>query len=224
MLARRRVKLAALAAGMTLLAGCGIHPGAAAVVGSEKISQQQVDDLAKAVCSANLASAKASNQPPPTLASRGAREVALQILLETALSQQFGRHEHVQANQQQVSRALAPNEKGFSMLPVGQREDFRNALRNYVAGQLMLIEVGKRSLGNQASQDQATAEGMRQRAKYVKTLDVQVDPRFGRFEDGTFKRGGTDLSVAASDQARAGDSAQPGDSFVAALPASQKCS
>ena len=48
--------------------------------------------------------------------------------------------------------------------------------------------------------------------------------RYGRFEDGTFKRGGTSLSVPASDRARAGDRAQPNDAFVTSLPASQQCS
>jgi hypothetical protein len=68
------VKLAALAAGAALLAGCGVvHPGAAAVVGSDTIPDHRVDDVAVAVCSANLASARASNAALPTLPTRGAQ-------------------------------------------------------------------------------------------------------------------------------------------------------
>jgi len=223
-LAGRRVKLAALAAGaMAVLAGCGLHPGAAAVVGSQTISHDEVDDVARAVCSANLATAKASNQPPPTLPTRGAREVAVQILLETELSQQFADHEGVEANPQQVSQAVAQNEAGLEMLPEDQRQDFRATLREYAEGQLMLIQVGQDSLGGNADENEAIAEGIRLRNEYVADLDVEVDPRYGRFEEGTFKRGGTSLSVPASAGARAGDKAQPEDAFVADLPASQQC-
>lgn len=225
LVAGRRLKLAALAAGAaTVLAGCGLHPGAAAVVESTTISHDEVDDVALAVCSANLATARASNQPLPTLPSRAAREVALSILLDTELSQRFGEEQGVQANAQQVSQAVAQNETGLAMLPEDQREDFRTALRDYAEGQLMLIEVGRESLGSRVSDDEAIAEGARLRAEYVAGLDVEVDPRFGRFEEGMFQRGGSALSVAASDSARAGDTDEPDPGFVATLPASQQCS
>lgn len=214
-----------MAAGtVTMLAGCGVHPGAAAVVGSETISEERVDDVAVAVCSANLASAQASGQPAPTLPSRGAREVAVRILIETELSQQFGAAEGVKANQQQVSQAVAQNESGLAMLPEDQREDFRTALRDYTEGQLMLIEVGRRSLGTEATEDEAIAEGQKQLAEYAEDLEIEVDPKFGRFEDGAFKRGGSSLSVPASDAAKAGERDQPDEAFVAALPSSQQCS
>lgn len=223
MLASRRVKLAALAAGMTLMAGCGIHPGAAAVVGSDTISQDEVDDVAQAVCAANLATAKAQNQPLPRLATRGAREVALQMLLDAELSHQFAETKNVQANPQEVSQALASNESGFALLPAKEREDLRNALRGYVEGQLMLVEIGKQSLGQDVSQDEAIAEGSRLRDQYVKDLDIEVDPRYGSFERGALRRDDEALSVAQSEMARAGDKAQPDQGFVESLPASQKC-
>jgi hypothetical protein len=209
---------------MTVLAGCGLHPGAAAVVETETISHDEVDDVALAVCSANLASSQLTGQAAQALPSRGAREVAVEILLETELSQQFGEHEGVEANPQQVSQALAQNESGVAMLPEERREDFLDALREYAEGQLILIEVGRQSLGAEVSDDEAVAEGTRLRNEYVDTLDVEVDPRYGRFEDGAFQRGGTSLSVAASQRARAGERAQPSDAFVTGLPASQLCS
>jgi hypothetical protein len=222
--AGRRARLAAVAAGATaVLAGCGLHPGAAAIVGSESIPHEQVDEVAAAVCSANVATSKVANQPPPKLANSGAREVALQILLETELSQQFGAHEGVEATPQEVSRAVAQNENGLSLLPEDQREDFRNALREYAESQLLLIEVGRRALGPDASDSEALQEGLRQRAAYVEGLEVEIDPRYGRFAGGSFQRGGTALSVPVSDQAKGGVSQQPGANFVGSLPASQQC-
>jgi hypothetical protein len=222
--AGRRWRTAAVAVvAVTTLAGCGVSPGTAAVVESTTISHDRVDDVALAVCSANLAGARASGQPVPTLATRGAREVAVQILVETELSQQFGAHEGVSASPQEVSQAVAQNEAGIAALPEERREDFREALREYAEGQLILIEIGRRSLGSDVPDDQAIAEGSRLRAEFVETLDVEVDPRYGRFDEGTFRRGGSSLSVPASREALAGSKAQPDDGFVSALPASQQC-
>jgi hypothetical protein len=222
--AGRRTKLAAVAAGATaVLAGCGLHPGAAAVVGSETISHEQVDDVAAAVCTANVASSRVSSQPPPTLANSGAREVALQILLETELSQQFGAAEGVEATPQDVSAAVAQNENGLMLLPEDQRQDFRAALRDYAESQLLLIEIGKQALGEDAGDNEALQAGLQQRAEYVEQLDVEVDPRYGRFADGGFKRGGAALSVPVTEQAKSGASEQPSTTFVTSLPRSQQC-
>jgi hypothetical protein len=224
-LAGRRVKLAALAAGATtVLAGCGIHPGAAAVVESQNISHGQVDDVALAVCSANLAAAQMSNQPPPTIATRESREVALGILIDTEISQQFGEHEGIQPNPSEVSEAVAQNEAGLDMLPQDRREVFRTTLREYAAGQLILIEAGRSELGADAPEEEAIERGVALRNAFADTLDVEVDPRYGRFEDGRLQRGGAALSVPASRTAQAGDQDRPGDAFVGQLPASQKCS
>lgn len=224
--ARRRLRLAVLAAvATTVLGGCaGLHPGAAAVVGSETITHQQVDEVARAVCSANIASGRMSGQPAAPLHSRGARETALTILLETELSHQFGRARGVEAPQRQVAQAVAASANGIAMLPAEQRADFRDALRGYAEGQFILIEAGRRALGQDVPEDEAIAEGRRQRAGFISSLDVEVDPRYGRYEDQRFKRGGTSLSVPASAEARAGARTQPGPAYIEALPPSQQCS
>lgn len=222
---RRRVKLAAVAAGAALvLAGCGIHPGTAAVVGSEPISHQEVDDIATAVCRANVAGAEASGRQPAPLPTRGARELAVEILVETELARQLGEREGVDANQRAVSQAVAQNESGLALLEGKQREDLRAALRDYAESQFMLIEIGRQSLGDQVSDDEAIAEGRRILAEYAASVDVEIDPRYGRFDDGVFKPGGTSLSVPASERAKAGANQQPSDVFIGGLPASQLCS
>lgn len=225
LVAGRRVKLAALAAGAAMaLAGCGVHPGAAAVVGSETISHDRVDDIAVAVCRANVASAEASRQQGPPLPSRGARELAVEILVETELAQQLGERRGVEANQQAVSQALAQNEPGLALLEEEQREALRSALRDYAESQFMLIEIGRESLGGDAGDDEAIAEGKKILAEYAESIDIDIDPRYGHFDDGVFKRGGTSLSVAASDEAKDADQTQPSQAFVRDLPASQLCS
>ncbi len=224
-MAGRRVKLAALAVGAaTALAGCGIYPGSAAVVGSSKISQDEVDDFASAVCRANVAGAEAAGQAPRPMPSRGARELAVEVLVDTELAQQLGEREGVSADNQAVSRLVAQNEQGLALLEGEQQEFLRDALRDYAEAQYLLIEVGRKSLGEQAGEQEAMAEGRRILAEYADTVDIEIDPRFGRFEDGVFKPGGTSLSVPASQRAVQGAAQAPGDAFVGGLPASQLCS
>jgi hypothetical protein len=225
----RRVKLAAAAVGAAVgaamvLAGCGVHPGTAAVVGSQPIPHAEVDDVANAVCRANVAGAEASGQQASPLPSRGARQLAVEILIETTLAQLLGEREGVEANQRAVSQAVAQNEAGLALLEGKQREDLRTALRDYAESQFLLIEIGRRSLGGQVREDEAIAEGRRILGEYAESVDVEVDPRYGRFDDGVFKPGGTSLSVAQSDRAKEGANQQPGGAFLGTLPASQLCS
>ena len=217
------------AAAIVALTGCGaLHPGVAADVGSATISHGEVDDVAIALCSANITGAEAQGKPAPDLATRGAREGALQVLLESELSRQFGEEMGVDADEQQVSQALAENEESVALLPEDQRDDFRSALRKYAGGQLILIEIGRQSITEQGqadvTDDQAIAEGQRLRGEFVKTIEIEVDPRYGAFAKGTFEAGGAALSVPASDAGLAGAKADPGPGFVSGLPASQRCS
>lgn len=225
----RRTKLAALAATAVVgLTGCGaLHPGVAAVVGSSTITHGAVDGLAEALCTANVKGAEARGDTRD-FATRGTREGALQVLLEARLSQLFGKQRGVNPNRQMVSQALAQNEDLIAALPESERDDYRDALKQYAEGQLMLIQIGRSSLESQGrtgvTDDQALAEGQRLRGKFVKNLDVEIDPRYGTFAGGTLKPGGTSLSVAQSERARAGDKAEPAPDFVSGLPSSQRCS
>lgn len=220
--------LAALA-GVTalLLSACGTHPGAAAVVGSDSISEVRVDDVASALCAAQ----SGAGQPgqPQDLASRAARQGALDVLINSALSRQFGQSQGVQADQEQVSAAVAANAKNISALPAEHRADFKQTLQEYAAGQLMLIEVGRRELaksGQQnATEQQAVSEGTKLRNAWAsKHVDVSVDPRYGEYSKNALLAKSGSLSVAASSTAKDGSSPDPSAGWVAALPASQKCS
>ena len=230
MIARRKAGLAVVAASAVLvLSGCAsLQPGLAATVDSATISHDDVDRVAAALCSANLGGAAAQGQPPPALASSGARQGALQVLLDSEISRLFGEQEGAEANNQQLSQALAQNEPGIALLPADQREDFRTALRDYASGQLMLIEIGRGSLEDQGqgnvTDDAALAEGQRLRGEFVQSIDVEIDPRYGTFEGQTLQAGGTALSVATSERARAASRPEPPPAYVQSLPASQQCS
>lgn len=224
----RRSKALVTAAVATLtVSGCGgVAPGTAIEVEDTSVTHERVDAVAAALCSANLESAAARGEAPPVIPARGAREGALQVLLDIALSQEFGEALGVEPNQNLVSRAMGQNEVGLRLLPEDRREAFRTALREYAEGQAMLIQAGRQSLeeGGAAtvSDEQALAEGERLRAEFVESADVQIDPRYGSFESGELRLGGQSLSVAVSDGAR--QAGNPNAAFAAQLPASLQCS
>jgi uncharacterized lipoprotein YajG len=218
-------KLGLAVAATLALSGCGaMHPGAAAVVDSTSISMAQVDALARGVCSASKNQTSTTGPMP----SRNARQVAVQILVDSELSRQFGEKRGITPNPSMVSAAEAQFAQSIDALPPGQRADFRQAVRESAEGQLTVVEAGRRSLEAQGaqniSQNQALAEGSRLRQQYERGIEVEVDPRYGAWTKGNLQPGGAELSVPVSAQARAGDNAKPPASWVTQLPASQKCS
>jgi SurA-like protein len=224
--ARSRTVLAAVGAAAGLaLSACSVHPGSAAVVGDESISDSRVDDVASALCAAQGGGQSGGQD----LASRGARQGALDVLINSALSRQFGASQGVQPDQEQVSAALAANSQNISGLPAEHRQDFKDTLREYAEGQLMLIEVGRRELAKSgtknATEQQAVSEGTKLRNAWAaKNADVTVDPRFGEYAHNALLPKSGSLSVAASQSATDGGSPDPSPGWIASLPASQKCS
>jgi SurA-like protein len=224
--ARSRTVLAVVAAAAGLaLSACSAHPGSAAVVGDESISDSRVDDVAAALCAAQGGGQSGGQD----LASRGARQGALDVLINSALSRQYGASQGVQPDQEQVSAALAANAQNISGLPAEHRQEFKDTLREYAEGQLMLIEVGRRELAKDgtknATEQQAVSEGTKLRNAWAKKFaDVTVDPRFGEYSKNALLPKSGSLSVAASQSATDGDSPDPSPGWIASLPASQKCS
>ena len=206
------------------LSGCGTHPGDAAVVGSETISEQEVDDVALALCSVQ----SAGQQAPEDASARSVRSGALGVLVDSALSEQFGESRGLTADRARLSQQVNANQETIDALPPARRTAFREALEGYVAGQLVLFEAGRAELGDSGQQptdEQALAAGTQARNAWVQgNVEVSVDPRFGRFADGAVQPSEGSLSVPASSRAVEGAKQQPGASWVASLPTSQKCS
>ena len=225
---RSRTLKGSVVALATVLAvsACSTHPGSAAVVGSDRISTDQVDEVATALCAAQ--GGGQNGQQPQELASRAARQGALDVLINSTLSRQFGESQGVQPDQKQVSAALAANSENISGLPSKSQEVFTETLKGYAEGQLMLIEVGSRALtesgAQKPSEDQSIAEGTKLRNKWAaKNADISVDPRFGEYANNALLSKSGSLSVAASKSATDGGSPDPSPGWVASLPATQKC-
>jgi hypothetical protein len=209
------------------LSACSTHPGSAAVVGPVSISHKQLDDVALALCSAQSGAAQAGQAQD--LAGRAARQGALGVLLNSALSKQYGESRGAQADQSRVSAAVSANQSTITGLPPSRRAAFRQTLRDFAEAQLMMIAVGRTELskkGTKSPTDQqalAAATPLRN-AWAKKNLTVSVDPRYGRFSNGTLTAQSGSVSVPVSARAATGAKQNPGTSWVSALPASQKCS
>jgi hypothetical protein len=223
---RRTTKLSVLAAGaLVALTGCGsVHPGTAAVVGDTTISRDQVDLFADAICVVGRETAKMQGQSPPAQAMRGIRDQSLQVWVEGEINLQFGRSVGAEIDQQQLNRAMESNGQFFRLLSADEREAYEEAVRTFVQGQLMLLDVGRQELGESAEDQEALTAGEQQRREFVKDLDIEIDPRYGtvRNLDNVVAEDGS-LSVPASPQARAASRGQGSPDYVAQLPASQQC-
>jgi hypothetical protein len=209
------------------LSACSTHPGSAAVVGPVSISQKQLDDVALALCSAQSGAAQAG--APQDLAGRAARQGALGVLLNSSLSKQYGESRGVQADQARISAAVSANQSTISALPPSRRPAFRQTLRDFAEAQLMMIAVGRTELTKKGAKSptdqQALAAATPLRDAWVKkNLTVSVDPRYGRYSKGALASQSGSLSVPVSARAATGAKQNPGNSWVSALPASQKCS
>jgi hypothetical protein len=208
------------------LAACGTHPGAAAVVGSETISDKQVDAVASALCA--ISAKSQAGQPPQQVATRSARQVALGVLINSALSRQFGKAEGVEPDQEQVSAALASFKATIDSVPASERSAFRDAVSEDTEGRLVLSDVGKQELAKAGrrtvSEQQALVAGSRLRNSWAaKNAKVSVDPRYGSYSKNTLTAGSGSLSVPVSAVAVAGAKPSPATTWVSSLPASQKC-
>jgi hypothetical protein len=227
----RTLKVVAVAAAAAFavpaVSGCSTHPGQAAVIGSESVADSKLDDVASALCAAQSAGQQTSQAQQ--LASRAARQGALDVLINGSLSRQYGASRGVVADQEKVSSALASNAQTIATLPASSRRIFRDTLREYAEGQLMLISIGKGELAKRGQQNatdqQAVAAGTKLRDAWAKRhLTVSVDPRYGTFSQGALRASHGSLSVPVSARAVDGDKQSPSSSWVSSLPASQKCS
>ena len=229
---RPRLKVVTLVAtvvlAITATSSCTEHPGAAATVGSDRVSTGVLDNVATALCSAQTS----SQQPgqPQQLPTRSARQLALSLLIDARLSFAYGDAIGVQPDPNQVDQAVASREQVLSTLKSAHdRKVLRATLTDLAKSQLILAEVGKRELAKSGTanitSDAAIAAGTKLRNDWVdKHLDVSVDPRFGTFSQGTLHAGGGSLSVPVSTRSKDGVKQQPPSTWVSSLPASQTCS
>lgn len=215
---------AAVALSVVALTGCSqLRPGAAAVVGDVEITNSQVDKLASALCATN------GGAPTGQIPTKQMRATAVQVLVESQLNNQFGEQEGATYDQKALNDALEQNQVVIDSADEDFQEEFTAIISDYVAGQLMLITLGREALAQTGQTDVldtvAIQAGVALRAEFVADHPVKLDPRYGTFVDGAVNPVSGSLSVPVSGVAvDADDPNKASDpAWITSLPAFQKC-
>ena len=215
----RAVPRVAAAVAVLLLAGCAQNPpGVAAEVGGDAITDEQVDELAEALCALSAGGEQAG--PVPT---QQVRRQALQILLDNELAEDLIDPESVDS--EQVAAAEEQAQPSVEALPADLRAPFSEAVTAFATAQSGLAALARETLveGGTARPDEQAVltEGQRLRTEYAERAGVEVDPRFGTYSDGLLEPSDGSLSVPVSDAAAA---SAAGQASGADLPANLTCS
>ncbi len=196
---RRAVVLALVVpvAGLTL-AGCGdVSPGAAATVDGAAIPLDQVDAMAESVCAAELTYSKSNEtewQPQPLSTYR---DNVLGVLINEQLAVQAadGLDLDVPPSMTQPPDNAALDGI-YSALDTGDEEAFRDYLAAFGRLQALYFAIGQDQQGDSDdAQEDPQAVGQAYVADYADDHDVELDPRFGDFEEGQVAGGSGSLSA-----------------------------
>ncbi|WP_340539662.1 hypothetical protein [Nocardioides sp. GXZ039] len=240
---RRLGALAVGALSAALLSGCGVSdaqfdPGAAARVGDQTVSINDVDEIVDGACLyfADQAGAQpAPGQPAARAVPRGdVRGQIVQLLAQRAASEQL-LDEYDADLAPAYGQAVAQNEKQYADLPADQRDPLVTGNEAGIYYQAALLGVGTKILedeGTAAADQQAAAErGLQAFQEWVESNDVAINPIFDvSVTDGAFvAEYATPVSVPVSDLAKLalvepqaqGD--QVREDYAAVLPADQRC-
>lgn len=211
-----------VAAGLALTACGDVSPGAAATVDGTKISRESVDDMAQAVCTAELTYAELMDQPAQPTPTSIYREITLSLLINEQLAQEVADRlgADVPPSSYQAGQD-AGLEDLFQALPSSALEPFQDYVESYSRLQATYAAIGAETGGATGDDPAAAAEaGRAYVAKYAERQDIEIDPRFGGFTDGEVAGGSGSLSVPVESTASLRPD-QPPD--VSGLPDSQIC-
>lgn len=220
--------------GLLALSACGSdtvrnqgHPGAAVVVGDERISLDAVDDLAQRYCSLYL---KANGEQAAALPLQVLRNDSVQILTDAEVARQY-----VAAHDLDVTalRSWLVGQSDQTAAQYGltgsQAEDFAQ-ISAQVDTQAAYLAAGGQTgpVTDQAAGQQALASGQGKVREWAAGLDVELDPRFAPSTAEGYAFNSGSLAKPVSDVATAidayNDDTEPDPGYVQSLPPSQRCS
>ena len=224
---RARVVLAPALLGGLLVSGCGqLGPGTAAVVGDTRISDRQVQDVAAAQC--DLRDSLKGQQGVSATSRSKLTTSSLGLLMDTALSRQFGASQKAAADPLVVKAFLDQVEPLFKPLKAGPEATLTSAFTTWAKARAQLVDVAARKTGQKPTAQnlqQLLDAGLAQRAAWLKSTSptIHTDARYSPGKDGFPGAGDGSVSAAGSDYARAAAKTDLDPTFAASLPASQKC-
>lgn len=211
-----------VAAGLALTACGDVSPGAAATVEGTKIPRETVDEMAQAVCTAEVTYAGLVDQPVQPTPTSLYRELSLSLLINEQLALDVADRLDIDLPPSSYEAGQDAGLEGlFEALPSSALEPFQDYVDSYNRLQALYTAIGAEA--GEASSDappEVTDAGRVYVAQYAKKQDIDVDPRFGEFTDGRVAGGSGSLSVPVEAAASVGPDEPPD---VSGLPDSQIC-
>jgi hypothetical protein len=204
-----------------------VHPGSAAVIGTDSLSMRKIDSTTTLYCKAYVASQQSSQQqsgPAPMGVFR--RYVAGKLAMRL-LGQQLADQYDVQpasgyqARVSQIRSALAsaPADQRNAVIDVAAGEDYLQNVQIAVGERLMS------SSGSTKAELRAALErGQVATQDWLDDHDAFIDPVFSlSIDGGKFTRTSDQTSYALSSLAAQGTQPTPDGTYISALPAAQRC-
>ncbi len=220
------MRVALAAASLVLLTGCGqLTPGTAAVVNGTRITHDQVTDLADAQCLAADQAAQTSGSSQSMAVSK-LKQQSLGLLMDTRLSLQFGEDQDITAPPGLATAFYGQLEPSIKPLPEKARDVLVPVFRRWAEGRAVLVAAGGEATGqqpNQSNVDQLLQSGLEARDAWLKTADIETDPRYAPSPEGYPGGGDASVSRAGSDFAKGAVADQQEPEWISGLPAGQKC-
>ena len=216
---RRITSLLVGALALLTLSGCaGLHPDTAATVGDESIPSSEVDDVTRISCDLGGSA--------PQARSAVMRDI-VNAMVTTRVDTQYAESVGGTYDKNQLQQRVQQLEDSLTKLSDTDRDTYVQVVSDFLRSQLLLADVGAKSLKKKGTANPAVDESVNEGSKLSaawakKNIDVEIDPRYNPGTSG--KAGGGDGSISrpVSPYAKSasGDAQQD---FVAALPTELRC-
>lgn len=173
---RRAGLIAAAIAGVALISGCAIHPGAAAVVDGRTISVDSVDTSAEAYCKLGQGQQQQQQQQ---MSTADARKRALGDLIVFTVVKDLAEDKGLDLDSEEWKLGDDEREQLTQAFDESELPSITRVVERSKHIQAIQEELGKHEAGDD-DDDDAGSDAI---LEAVDASDVSVDPRFGLDDD-----------------------------------------
>ncbi|WP_310964962.1 hypothetical protein [Nocardioides terrisoli] len=220
----RLLPMAGAALALVALSGCAQSSQTAAQVGSQTISTSDLHLMTQALCTEQRHATGASAQPPSAIST--VSNSALGALIESAIDRRYGDQHAVSYDKLTLAQEVNRLDPLISELPAADQARTRQLISDLFRGQMQVYQAATaqvRASGQAPTQQLVQQQVGAIESATAKKVDITVNPQYDTSGPGHGGDGHGSLSRAVSSDAKNSVSAQPDASWVANLPAGQKC-
>lgn len=226
----RLVLVAVAGASVLTLSGCGQTGNVAARIDDTVVSTSDVDFLTRIQCDSLDKAAEnpaEGAQPVQTIPTAQIRTGMVNTLIQAEINRRLAAEQGLTYDKATLRSVMQQFESVVEQAAEEDRDRFRSFVEDVYRGQLQVYTLAEERLAEagirnpeQEQVDQAVA-GIQ--GEFRKTLDVEINPRYGPDDDGLAGATDPSLSLAVSSDARKARAAQPDPTWVSGLPDNQRC-